>query len=269
MHPAFSEMPFKNKYSICDPLAPERVAIDAKKIKIRGLIQLSSIYDAWAPEAQKHQLGRRCLQAILSEPGWSVRILTKNCAVRNDFDIIEQHKDRVLFGISITATPEKADIIEILEPNASSITQRISVMIKAAQCGFRTYAMFCPIMPSIADDPSSIDRLVEFAANINAGEIFAEPINPRGPALKHCQKALDLWGYEKEAKAFENIRNRKNWSRYVVHLVKNVQQSVRKYSDIQKLRFLLYPAGLTLEDKAEIQNDDAGVIWLKKDCYGQ
>lgn len=164
--------------------------------------------------------------------------------------------------MSITATPEKADIIEILEPNASSITQRMSVMIKAAQSGFRTYAMFCPLMPAIADDPKSTDRLIEFAIYINAEEIFVEPINPRGSALKDCQEALNLWGYEREAKAFKEIRNRKNWSQYVVKLVKNVQQSVRKYSDISKLRFLLYPSRLTHEDKTLIQKDDVGVVWL-------
>ena len=268
MHPAFTacgENPFEQKYSICDPDTPERVASDAKRIKKCGLVQLSTIYDAWSPEAQEHQLGRKCLQAILAEPEWSVRILTKNSAVRNDFDIIKQYKDRVLLGLSITATPERSDVIEILEPNASSITERMAVMIRAARNGFRTYAMLCPLMPSIADNPISTDRLVEFAVNINAEEIFAEPINPRGPGLKHCQEALELWGYEKEAKAFKEIRKRKNWSKYVVNLVKNVQQSVRKYSDISKLRFLLYPSGLTPEDKVEIQKDDAGVIWLGKD----
>ena len=100
---------------------------------------------------------------------------------------------------------------------------------------------------------------------INAEEIFAEPINPRGPALKDCQEALQLAGYGKEAKAFETIRNKKNWSKYVVNLVKNVQQAVRKHSDISKLRFLLYPSGLTPGDRAQIQKDDAGVIWLGKD----
>ena len=267
MHPAFKacgENPFGHGYSICDPSTPERIAKDAQKIRKPGLVQLSTICDAWSPEAQNHELGRRCLQALLAEPEWFVRILTKNSAVRSDFDIIEKHKDRVLLGISITATPERADVTGVLEPNASSITQRMSVMIKAAQSGFRTYAMLCPLMPGISDDQKSIDRLVEFATHINAEEIFAEPINPRGPALKDCQEALELWGYEKEAKAFEKIRIRKNWSRYVVNLVKNVQKSVQKYSDISKLRFLLYPSGLTSEDKAQIRKDDAGVIWLGK-----
>ena len=265
MHPAFKacgENPFHHGYSICDPSTPDRVSKDAQKFRKPGLVQLSTICDAWAPEAGRHKLGKRCLQAILAEPGWSVRILTKNISVMNDFDLVERYRDRVLVGISITATTDKNAVIKVLEPNASSIIQRTLAMLAAANRGFRTYAMLCPLMPSIADDPKPIDRLVEFASHINAEEIFAEPINPRGPALKDCQEALELAGYEKEAKAFQKIRKRKNWSHYVVNLVKNVQQSVRKHSDISKLRFLLYPSGLTPEDKAQIQKDDAGVIWL-------
>ena len=116
--------------------------------------------------------------------------------------------------MSITATPDKADIIEILEPNASSIPERMTVMNEAARNKFRTYAMLCPLMPAIADDSKSIDEMVKFAAAINAEDIFAEPINPRGASLKNCQNALELWEYEKEAKAFESIRNGKYRERY-------------------------------------------------------
>jgi hypothetical protein len=45
--------------------------------------QKSEWADAWSPEAQEHDLGRRCLAAILSQPGWTVRVLTKNDAVAN------------------------------------------------------------------------------------------------------------------------------------------------------------------------------------------
>jgi hypothetical protein len=37
---------------------------------------------------------------------------------------------------------------------------------------------------------------------------------------------------------------------------------VLKFSDIRKLRFLLYPSNLQPQDKLEIQKDDAGVVWL-------
>jgi len=265
-HKAFGQLrenPFQFGYAIVDPSTPQRIAKDAVKIKRRGMIQLCTTVDAWAQEAQEHNLGRQCLQTILAQPGWTVRILTKNAAVSQDFDLIEQYRNRVLVGLSITATPEKDEIVNILEPNASSIKDRMSAMVEAAARGLRTYGMLCPLLPGIANSPEQIDMLVKFAVDCRAEEIFAEPVNPRGPGLKLCQQALQTWGYETEAKSIEKIRNRKNWSRYVVNLVKHVQQAIRRYTDISTLRFLLYPAGLTPEDRAEILNDDAGVIWLK------
>jgi DNA repair photolyase len=264
-HGAFKALgvsPFDNTYAIVDPTTPDRIAKDAYRIQKRGLIQLSTIVDAWSPEAQEHDLGRKCLHAILSNPGWTVRILTKNAAVKKDFDLIEKDIDRALVGLSITATPDKDDIINILEPNASSIKERLLVMVEAAARGFRTYGMFCPLLPGIADAPDQIDKLVKFAVDCRVEEIFAEPVNPRGAGLKLCQQALELWGYETEAKAIEKIRNRRIWSDYVVQLIKKLQQSVRKYYDIHQLRFLLYPSGLVQGDVDKIKQDDTGVVWL-------
>ncbi len=267
MHPAFKacgENPFAFGYSILDPDTPERVARDAVRIKERGLVQLCTTVDAWAPESQKYGLGRRCLEAILSQPGWRVRILTKNAAVVDDFDLLEKYRDRILLGLSVTAPPDKDEIINILEPHASSIQERMLSLVEAAARGLRTYAMFCPLLPGIADAPEQIDQLIKFAVDCKVEEIFVEPINSRGPGLKHCQHALELWGYEKEAQAIERIRSRVGWSDYVRKLTANVQSSIKEYSDIGKLRFLLYPSRLTPEDLKEIRKNDRGVIWLGK-----
>jgi DNA repair photolyase len=264
-HKAFRELkenPFSFGYAIVDPSTPERVDRDAARIRKPGLVQLCTTVDAWAPEAQEHDLGRRCMEAVLSWPGWTLRILTKNAAVSKDFDLIERYKDRVLVGLSITGTPDQDEIINILEPNASSIRERMSVMVEAAARGFRTYGMLCPLLPGIADASEQIDQLVKFAADCRVEEIFAEPVNPRGPGLRLCQEALEQWGYDKQAQAIAQIRSRKLWSEYVVRLVQNVQTSVRKHSSIEKLRFLLYPSNLLPEHNTAIQQDGEGVVWL-------
>ena len=265
MHKSFKacgETPFGSGYAIVDPSTPKRVAIDAKRIKRRGLIQLCTTTDAWAPEAHDYRLGRQCLEAILNEPRWQVRVLTKNAALKDDFDLIKQFSDRVLVGLSITGTPEKSDIIKILEPNASTIEERMAATRLATALGLRTYGMLCPLLPGIADSPEQINQLVQFAVECNAEEIYAEPVNPRGPGLRLCQEALELRGYEEEATAIQRIRKRTEWSRYVTDLLGNVQRSVREYSNIDKLRFLLYPKQLMEQDLATIRKDDEGVIWL-------
>ena len=164
--------------------------------------------------------------------------------------------------MSITAPLHKSAAVQVLEPNASSIQDRMLTLVEAAARGLRTYAMFCPLLPAIADSEEDIDRLIKLAVDCHAEEIFVESVNPRGPGLRLCQEALEQNGFAEQAKAIASIRHRPMWSRYVAELVSNVQQAVRKRSDISKLRFLLYPSGLLPEDRARIQSDDAGVVWL-------
>jgi len=269
MHPAFKALglkPFDRGYAIVDPATPERVALDAQRIKKRGMVQLCTTVDAWSPEAQKYDLGRRCLEAILAHPGWCVRILTKNAAVAKDFDLIERHRDRVLVGLRITALPVQERVIAAIEPNASPITERMAVLREAHRRGLRTYAMFCLLLPKIACTAHDVDRLVRFAVECGTEEIFAEPVNPRGPGLRLTLEAL---GPSRHPDAFCGvcpIRRREEWSWYVAKLLHLLQDSIRAHSNINRLRFLLYPSRLIQEKLDEIRRDDAGVIWLGKEA---
>ncbi len=267
-HRSFKEVqesPFTpDGYAIVDPTTPERVARDAERIQPRGLVQLCTQVDAWSPEAQAHKLGPRCLQAILGQPDWSVRILTKNDAVVEDFDLVKRHRDRVLVGISITAPPAGAGPVAALEPNASSIKERIAAMTKAHRRGLRTYAMFCPLLPGLGASTDQVNWLVEFAERCGVEEIFVEPVNPRGPGLIHCVENLRRAGFEDHAAQVDAIRNRACWSRYVADLLSAVQASIRRHSDIHKLRFLLYPSRLAPLDRERIERADEGVVWLGK-----
>lgn len=265
MHSSFKQAgvnPFADGFAIVDSQTPERVKKDAMRIHDRGMVQICTTVDAWAPEAKKYDLGRKCMEAVLSEPDWTVRILTKNASILEDFDLIRKYKDRILIGVSITATPDKNDLMSIIEPYASSIQERMVVLREARAQGFRTYGMFCPLLPGIADYLEQINQLIQFATEIDVEEIFVEPVNARGPALCLTQEALLKAGFEREATAIESIRTNEGWSRYATRLISNVQRSVRKLYDINRLRILLYPSRLTKEDAARIRQDDEGVIWL-------
>lgn len=254
--------PYEKDLCIVDPTTPERLAHDAGHKRKRGLIELCPLVDAWSPEARKYDLGRHCLEAILCQPSWTVRVLTKSTAVRKDFDLIEKYRDRILFGLSITGTPDKTDIMSVVEPYASSNPERTAVMREAHARGLHTYGMFCPLLLGIADSADQIEQLVRSAVEYGAEEIFVEPVNLRGHGLELTQEALANNGYKDAAAAVESIRTNEGWSRYATQLVSNVQQSVRKLYDISRLRFLLYPSRLTEEDAARIRRDDEGVIWL-------
>jgi DNA repair photolyase len=267
MHSSFrdaDEDPFGTGYAIVDPSTPRRVADDAKAKRNRGLIQLCTTVDAWSPEAQRSGLGRQCLEAILSEPEWTVRILTKNAAVANDFDLVAKHRDRVLIGISLTATPAKTGIMSIVEPNASSIRERMAALKKAQRLGLRVYGMLCPLLPGIANGRAEIEELVTFCLEFGAEEIFAEPVNRRGPGLSRTEAALRERGLVDEADALQSVRSNKGWSSYTVRLLNDLQETLRARGALNKLRFLLYPSRLTAGDRQWVDSHLEGVKLLLK-----
>jgi DNA repair photolyase len=256
------ESPFKNGYAIIAPDISAKVAVEAKRIRKPGIVQLCTTVDAWCPAAQEDDLGRRCLEALLSEPGWIVRILTKNTAVARDFDVIEKHRDRVLVGLSLTGTAEKDDVLAVVEPNTSPVSERMHVLREAHERGLRTFGMLCPLLPGVGDAPEHIEELVAFLQGCGVEEVFAEAVNQRGPGLKCTEDALKDAGLVAETAGLARIRRVEHWSAYVADLIGNLQASLRRQSMIEKLRFLLYPTKLQPTDKARIEADDAGVVWL-------
>jgi DNA repair photolyase len=254
--------PFTFGYAIVDPGTAERVARDARDLRSRGLVQLCTTVDAWAPEARAYNLGRLCLEEILKEPGWSVRVLTKNASVIDDYAFMRKHRDRVLVGLSLTGTRRGEKMIRAIEPHASSISERMKALRRAHQSGLRTFGMLCPLLPGIAHDEKTIAEMVEFCVECGAEEIFAEPVNPRGPGLRLVQEALVKAGFQEQAAAVGKVRKRRAWSAYTASLIQTVQRVMKRYGALDKLRFLLYPANLHPADLESIRRDDTGVRWL-------
>ena len=122
---------FKQGNSIVDPWTAIRVGRQISKLCPEDMVMISTITDCWSPEAQKYNLGRKILEQILVNSKCKVRILTKNAAVQNDFDIIKQFGDRIRIGLSITSPTSKENIIKLLEPNASLISERMDALKKA------------------------------------------------------------------------------------------------------------------------------------------
>ena len=200
----------------------------------------------------------------MAEPGWTVRILTKNAAVQKDFDLIQKHQPRFLVGLSLTAPPDKTAVLRAVEPRASTIPERLAALQQAHRLGLRTYGMYCPLLPGIADDAGAIQQLIEFGVRCGAEEFFVEPVNARGPGWKATESALREANFVPEADAVANIRSKEVWSSYATRLLNNVQEALRTLGALDKLRFLLYPSRLTADERW-IQDHSHGVKWLGKD----
>lgn len=263
-HPAFKkagEDPFGVGYTLLDSTVVGRIAHDARSKRTRGLVQVCTTTDAWSPEAQKHQMGRRILEAILSQEGWTVRILTKNAAVTSDYDLIEKYRDRVLVGISVTAGLKYSAQTSIIEPHASPLSERVRALQLAHRRGLRTYAMLCPVMPYALD---SVAELVDLAVEYGAEEFFAEAVNARGRGLINTETALRNAGYTLEAGKVSRLRQKTFWSSYSRMLLEELRTALGKYDMVGDLRYLLYASSLDADDldTARKAKDQRGIVWL-------
>ena len=248
---------FKQGNSIVDPWTAIRVGRQISKLCPEDMVMISTITDCWSPEAQKYNLGRKILEQILVNSKCKVRILTKNAAVQNDFDIIKQFGDRIRIGLSITSPVSKENIIKLLEPNASLISERMEALKKAHSLGIKTFGMICPVMPGIGNDPESYEQMLSSVLECDPESIWTEPLNPRGPGINHCIEILENNGHKSIAAQFDMIRTSTLQMFYVEDLINMTTAVAKKLNCVDKLKILVYANG----DGYKV--DDQAVVWLK------
>jgi len=255
---------FRKGFAIVDPHTLARISLNPPALTKEDIVQLCTLDDAWSPEAQKHGLGRKCLQFLLEETPAQVRILTKNAAVTEDFDILKKHRKRVIVGLSTEIPASREDAAEVVEPNASPIRDRLAALEKANKMGLRTYGMLCPCLPSIADGREAVEEMFNAVLECNVEDIWLEPVNPRGSGLKLTGAALRDAGLEADAEAIDTIRKKVNWSVYTTTLLKTAIGVAKRRGVLDKLHILLYPDDLSAEDRAELKRYKHGIVWLDK-----
>lgn len=153
------------------------------------------------------------------------------------------------------------------ESDQGAVWDNVAAHIEARAAKSPTRAM-ADAMATLEDVAGRYHEALPYpsaACGVNALEIFAEPVNPRGPGLKNTQQALAISGLIREAAAIDAVRHRGNWSSYVVRLLRAVQKAVRMHGTAGRLRFLLHPSGLRQTDVEAIRQDGEGVVWLGKE----
>lgn len=115
-----------------------------------GLIWLSSVTDCYMPLEAKFKLTRKILETISSSKHknkFIMEILTKSALVRRDFDLLKQMNCEL--GLSLNNLND--DVSRIIEPLASSPTERIKVLKEAKENGIKVYGFISPVLPGITN----------------------------------------------------------------------------------------------------------------------
>ena len=248
---------FEQGEAIVDPTTANRLSHELATLQPTDTVMLCTMTDAWSPEAQEYDLGRSCLERLLNESKARVRVLTKNAAVIKDMDLLAQHRDRVVLGLSITAPRTKASLVDILEPKASSIKEREEALRAAHEAKVPVYGMLCPCLPGVAESPEDLEEMFDMISGYAPTAIWAEPVNPRGRSLILCQDALEAAGHFSIANEMKFIRSQQAHKAYVSKLIGNLNSVATRMGLKHLLKILVYDNG------KRFSGDASSVIWLK------
>lgn len=168
----------------------------------------------------------------------------------------------MIVGLS-TGTPVSSEqVAQVMEPNASSVSERLAALQHARNMRLRTFGMLCPVLPGIGDSREALEELFDGVLKCKPEKIWFEPVNARGNGLMKTSAALRLAGYPDEAAAVDHVRKRANWSSYTTTLFKEAIEVADSRGVLELLKILLYLKHLSAEHKAELKKLDRGIVWL-------
>jgi DNA repair photolyase len=128
-----------------------------------GVVGISTVTDPYQSIEKKYKLTRYCLEQLLIHD-FPICIQTKSKLVVRDIDIISKFSNA---EVMISIGTLKDDQRKLLEPNTSSIDERLKALKIYSDIGIKTSIFFGPIYPTtkIDDLPGVIDTFKEYGAS--------------------------------------------------------------------------------------------------------
>jgi len=154
-----------------------------KSPKYKGeRIFIGTVTDSYQPIEKKYKLTRGILQVLMAYKN-PVSILTKSDLVLRDTDLLKKFKN-IDVDFTITTLDEKWK--KLVEPNSSSIKQRLNAMKELTKEGITVLAMMGPYWP-IFTDPKTLFK--EFK-RVGVKHIFTESFNTVGGNWTGVERVL-------------------------------------------------------------------------------
>ncbi len=158
----------------------------AKELKNKkpGVVGISTVTDPYQPLEQKFQLTRYCLEQLLAHD-FPAHIQTKSALVIRDIDLLSKFSDaQVMISIGTLHDQER----KILEPNTSSIQERLDVLKKCNNAGIKTSVFFGPVYPSTSIN--KIPYILDSFKEIGVSEVWIDPLRLKPGIWENIQKNL-------------------------------------------------------------------------------
>ena len=168
------------------------------------VVALSGVTDAYQPVERKLGLTRRCLE-VLAEFRNPVLVVTKNCLVTRDADLLGDLARDAAAAVFVSMTTLRQELTRVLEPRTSAPARRLEAIAALARAGVPVGVLVAPVIPALNDH--EILPIVRAAAD--AGARFAGHVPLRLPwAVKELfERWLEEHFPDRKDKVLNRIRS--------------------------------------------------------------
>jgi DNA repair photolyase len=129
------------------------------------VLGLSGVTDPYQPVERRLRLTRRCLE-VLAEFQQAVSIITKNCLVTRDIDLLGSLARCNAAGVMVSITTLDAGLARVMEPRTSRPTGRLEALRALSEAGIPAGVMVGPVIPGLTEH--ELPAILESAARAGA-----------------------------------------------------------------------------------------------------
>lgn len=167
----------------------EVLRAELAKRKKGGVIWLSSICDPYQPIEQRYQLTRGIIRLVSEHPEFSISILTKSTMVLQDLELLQNMRERLEVGFTITTFSREAQ--RHFEPYASPVDERLKALKTLHDAGVNTWAFIAPMLPYATEE--GLEMGLQCLAECKVRRLLTDRYNARGMVIGQTLDAYHRW----------------------------------------------------------------------------
>ncbi|MFV0605493.1 MAG: PA0069 family radical SAM protein [Niabella sp.] len=128
-------------------------------------IMLSGNTDCYQPVERKYRLTRGLLE-VCNEFNQPVGILTKNAAILQDKDVLQEMAQKNIVRAMVSITSFNENLRRVMEPRTTTAANRLAVIEELSKAGVKMGIMMGPMIPGLNDH--EMQRIMKAAADSGA-----------------------------------------------------------------------------------------------------
>lgn len=145
-------------------------------------IYIGTVTDPYQQSEEKYKLTRKILEKLI-DYSTKISILTKSDLVLRDLDLIKKFKN---IDVNFTFNTLNENFRKHVEPNSSTVEERLNAMKKLSSEGVKVIAMIGPYWPFFTDP----DKIFKELKKAEVSYVFSESFNTTGSNFLGVEEVL-------------------------------------------------------------------------------